>query len=166
MKSAIAAFVIAAAMAFAAAPAAAQPASDAAKIALAKDILLATRAQESMTELVDSLLPSMLDFMKKNQPNLGDDVLARFKVVTRKNMIDAIPDLLNQDARIWADHFTQDELKQIDAFYTSKTGRDMVAKMPQINQVVVPMADSWGRAEGAEAMKAAVKQLQKEGMKI
>ena len=94
------------------------------------------------------------------------DVLDRFKALTRKNMIATIPEFLNQDARIWARHFSKDELKQIDQFYRSKAGRDLVAKMPKVRQQTMPMADNWGRAEGAEAMKAAIKQLRKEGVKI
>ena len=149
-----------------ASPTLAQSAPDDAKVALAKDILKVTGVRENMTEMVDSLLPSMLAFITKSKPNLSADVLDRFKALTRKNMIATIPEFLNQDARIWAQHFSKDELKQIDQFYRSKAGRDLVAKMPKVRQQTMPMADTWGRAEGAEAMKAAIKQLRKEGVKI
>ena len=46
-------------------------------------------------------------------------------------------DVLNQFARVYALHFTMDELKEMNAFYETPTGQKLAGLQPQVDQEIV-----------------------------
>lgn len=65
-----------------------------------------------------------------------------------KEMIKEMDDLYEKIAIIYDKHFTEDELKEIIAFYESPIGKKMVKEMPELMKESMEVGRIWGEAIG------------------
>jgi len=150
-----------------AAPALAQDAApDDAKIALATQILAESHAQDTMTRMLDLLVPTMVTRMKQRAPNLTDDQVKIISDSLIEEMKASMPKMLTIQARVYAEHYTLDELKQLEAFYQTPLGQKVIAETPKIATEVLPLGMAWGREAGQQAMENVIAKLRTQGMKI
>ena len=143
----------------------AAPASDP-KIALAVKILQETHATDNMSAILDALVPQMLQVMKQQEPTLTDDTLKLISGMLLDEMKSRIPIMIAANARIYANHFTLDELKAIEQFYQSPAGQKAITELPAIAKETFPLGVAWGRESAAEALPKVIEKLRKQGVKI
>ena len=142
-------------------PAAAQQPTPSA-IVTAKELLVVKGA----TGMFDAVIPGMVESTKNaflpTNPGLYKEInQAAAKVQTefaprRSEVIDDI-------ARLYAQHFTEAELKEMIAFYKTPTGRKLVADEPAIIQQGLARADVWSRKVAEEVMSQFRAEMKKMG---
>ncbi len=73
-------------------------------------------------------------------------------------------DLNNDVARVWALAFTEDELNQITAFYTSPTGVKLAGVITQLQADTVQAFQDWYERLASEMLDRAVLAFQQQGV--
>jgi hypothetical protein len=75
-------------------------------------------------------------------------------------------DLDNAAALLWARAFTEEELSDIAAFYTSETGKKFVNLGPQLGQATIQTVQNWSNRVGEELLDKAREELKKQGHEL
>jgi hypothetical protein len=149
-----------------AAPVAQAAPADPAKIALATQVLEATHARNTMMMIIDQMMPQLMEMISSGDHKIPQKVLDRFQTLVRQDMQASLPQVLKAQAEIYARHFSADDLRALIAFYRTPAGQHMITETPKIMQEVMPIGMQWGQAAGADAMRKAIDELRKEGVKI
>jgi hypothetical protein len=144
---------------------AAAPADDP-KIALAIKILQETHAADSMSAILDTLIPRIVQGIKQQAPNLTDDQAKMISGMLLDEMKSRLPIMLTANARIYASHFSLDELKALEQFYQTPVGQKTITELPAIAKEVFPLGEAWGRESVMEAMPKVIEKLRSQGVKI
>lgn len=140
--------------------------ADPAKVALATQVLEATHARSTMMMIIDQMMPQMLAMLNTGEHKIPQKVIDRFQKLVRQDMEASLPQVLKAQAEVYARHFSQDDLRALIAFYKTPAGQHMITETPKIMQEVMPIGMQWGQAAGADAMRKAIDELRKEGVKI
>lgn len=110
-------------------------ATDDAKLVLAKELLSLTVTQQSINQIMNAIKQMQLSQMKQMEPSKSES--AEINKMNDK-MMKLIGEELTEEnikndfARIYADKFTEQELKDIITFYKSTTGQKMIKVTPEI----------------------------------
>lgn len=98
-----------------------------------------------MSKIMEEMLDQMLTNLK-NKENLGipEEFWTRF----RKSA--DIRELINLMVPIYDKHYTMEDLKVMNAFYSSDAGKRMLATMPQAMNEGVQVGQKWGEALAAK----------------
>ena len=155
-------------VAFCSLPAFAQDAAPAAdpKIELATKILQETHAADSMSAVLDTLIPQIAQGMKQQAPNLTDDQIKMISGMLLDELKSRLPLMIAANARIYASHFSLDELKALEQFYETPVGQKTITELPAIAKEVVPLGMAWGRESAMEALPKVIEKLRSQGVKI
>ena len=143
---------------------AAEPSPEA--VAVAEQIIEVTGAKAHSLELVDAMIPTAIDAIKKRVPDVPQTSLDLFKTTFRQEVEKSLPEMLHAEARLYAVHFSAAELSDLLAFYRTALGQKMLVEQPKIFTELLPLAQAWGRMAGAQAVQAALESLRQEGVKI
>jgi hypothetical protein len=147
-------------------PAFAQSAPDPAAIAIARDLLVITHATDNVKTGMELATPMLVMQLKRDKADLPDDVIAKFTVALRAELEASLPLLLDVEAKLYAQHYTVQELTALKAFYQTELGQKMIVESPVIAKEILPMAQAWGMAAGQQAMKNVLEKLRAQGVKI
>jgi hypothetical protein len=144
-----------------AAPAGAQTPSPAA-IAAAKELLVLKGA----TSMFEPLLPSVVDRMRmvflQQNPNLAKD-LSEVSADIKTELAVRVAELQEEAAKVYASKFTEQELKEIVAFYRTPVGKKVVNEDPKILDQTLAMADQWLKKLETEVLSKIRAQMKKRG---
>jgi len=144
-----------------AAPASAQEPSPSA-IAAAKELMVAKGA----TNMFDPLIPGMIESAKNTFLPTNPGLFKEFNEVAAKLRTDLGPrreEVVNQIARLYAQRFTEAELKEITAFYKTPTGKKFVAQEPAIIDQGLKDAEEWSRKMSEEVLTRFRAEMKKKG---
>jgi hypothetical protein len=117
----------------------------------------------------DSVLPLLSQRVQNRLISLRPDL---HEVITKTVQDVAIrlaarrTDLDNAAALVWARAFTEEELKQIAAFYTSPVGKKFVELGPQLGQTTVQTVQNWSNRVGEELLDKSREELKKQGYEL
>ena len=123
-------------------------------------LLDVTGASALGTQMATLLSNQLLDSMSKSNPNVPARAVAIIKEVLSTEFERAFtaPDGLRADiVRIYAKHFTHDEIVGLLTFYESPIGRKAVSVLPSITQESAAAGQAWAIAN-IPRMTAAVEQ--------
>ena len=140
-----------------------QPSASA--ITLAKEIIVV----KGGSQLYDSIVPNIIErakgvFLQQN-PMIGRDlneVAARLR--TELNPRSA--ELVNDVAKLYATTFTEQELKDLLAFYKSPAGKKIITEEPVILEKSARSADSWIPKFAEEVMAKFRIEMKKKGHEL
>ncbi|MEW6596490.1 MAG: DUF2059 domain-containing protein [Pseudomonadota bacterium] len=122
----------------AAAPAALAPQVDAKKLELVRrymdDIHIVDLMNAIGGQLANSLMESLMAEHKEITPAEKAKITKAFDASAREVFPDYFKQVLDASQNVFADAFSEEELKDLVAFYESPTGRSLVAKQPAIAQ--------------------------------
>ena len=158
------------ALAQTAAPATATPAAQsaeptAAQIALGRQVLIASGVSKSFDIAVPQMLDSIGTRVTQTRPDLIKDlnvVMEQIKPEFDKR-VDA---LLDQGARAYAKRFSEDELKQIAAFFKSAAGVKYVASQPAILNDLFVSFQAWQQQMSGDMMARVREEMKKKGHEL
>jgi hypothetical protein len=149
----------------------AAPAAEAAQQQPPEPSLEALELAQTLSDLTgtrrtyDTLLPNIADrakttFIRANpQMQLGIiDVVDKVAL----ELVERRAELDRELARVWAIAFTEDELKELIAFYETETGKKLSSRHSKILALQMAQADRWAQAISAEMAQKVREQLQTE----
>jgi hypothetical protein len=140
--------------------------ADPAVLAAATDLQVITGAQERMEQVIDIIMPPMVDMIRKSEPAASEDAITAFSSEFRKEMKAGIPTILSETACIVAHHYSLAEMQELKAFYASPLGAKTLKEGPAITKEMFTLGQAWGLAAGRSAAQRAVETLRAKGMKI
>lgn len=121
-----------------------KPASPTA-IAAAKDLLAAKNVGQVYASAVPNIVQRTKDAFLANNLNYQKD-LDEVAVVVAKALAGREKEIGEQMAKIYANDFTEQELKDLTAFYKSPLGQKVLAQEPQAIQASMNYMGQWAQA--------------------
>ncbi|WP_181702164.1 DUF2059 domain-containing protein [Chthonobacter albigriseus] len=126
----------------------------------------ATIAAAHASEQFDQILPVLADQAKalfqRSNPSLVQEIDAVVNQIALE-LAKRRPELDRELERVWAARFTEDELKEITAFYSSAVGMKFGQNMPLVIQDSIRSASIWRDALSTELVTKSREELIKRG---
>lgn len=142
------------------APAGAQPSP--ASLLLAKQIVEIKGVQNIFAPLVRGVvLKTKQMFMQTNFMWQKD--LDEVAVIEEKKYASRVNELVDATARMYAQHFTEPELRQLLAFYQSPIGKKSLAEEPKVLDEAMAYAGNWGDNLSQEVAASMREDMKKRG---
>jgi hypothetical protein len=132
----------------------------------ARALIVATKATANLELMIDAMVPSMIEILKRDKADIPEDVIAKFIPEFRAEMRKGLPQITELYARVYARHFTLQELQDVAKFYESPLGKKLIAETPLILKETLPIAQQWGEKVGQQAAINAIAKLRAQGVKI
>ena len=137
-----------------------------AHLAAALDLEDAINAKANGLQMIKSLLPSMIAQERAAKPDITDETAKLFEQAVEQEFEANIDTLLQQQAEVYAKHFSESELHELAAFYRSGVGKKYIIEMPAIIREIVPLAQSWAMNIAPLAVERVRKKLAEKGLKV
>ena len=140
-----------------------QPTANA--LALAKEIIIV----KGGNALYDPVVPGIIErgrtlFLQSN-PMLGKD-LNEVAAKLQTELTPRTAELLDDGARLYASKFTEQELKDVLAFYKSPVGRKVITQEPAILDQSASNVDAWANKLVDEVIAKFRAEMRKRGKEI
>jgi hypothetical protein len=151
-------------LAFAALPARAQelkPASPAA-IAAAKEILTMKNVSAQYVNAVPSVIQRTKDAILANYLNYQKD-LNEVAITLVQTNAGREKEIFEQMAKIYANDFTEQELKDLVTFYKSPLGQKLLAQEPKTIFASINFMNQWAQGFGADINNQFAAEMKKRG---
>jgi hypothetical protein len=119
------------------------------------------------TDVFDVILPEAAQALKadliQRDPNLEQVII---KTVDQQTMalVGRRADLEKEAARAYAQTFTEKELNEIAAFYSTPTGQKLIANGPIVTRKLTQAAEIWQRGIARDLSKAVGDSLKAQGV--
>ena len=140
-------------------------AADEAAVATAKQVLTATSATAIFRPLIAGVVEQARILYLQQNPALGKD-LSEVANKMRADLQPRFADLMTEMAKLYADAFTDKELKDILAFYESPTGKKLLEQQPKLVDASMNFAQDWANKLSDEVTAKMREELIKRGHKM
>lgn len=147
----------------AAAPA--KPASSPTAMLLAKELIDVKGAASAFDPLVNGVIEYHKNFYLQTNPALQNDL----NQVAQKLVGDLAPrkaEMQQELTRIYASHFSEQELKDALAFYKTPLGKKLITEEPKALEESMKAADDWSRTFATEVDTKFRAEMQKRGKNL
>jgi hypothetical protein len=133
-----------------------------AAIATAKELVETKGGNAMFDPVIVSMVEQTKGALLQTNPQLAKDlndvaVQLRAEFAARKN------ELMDQAAKLYADRFSEQELKDLLAFYKSPLGKKMSTVEPQVLDETFNYIQQWGRRTSEEVMTRFRAEMKKKG---
>jgi uncharacterized protein len=149
----------------AAAAPAAQPKSSPTAMLLAKELIDLKGAASAYDPLVTGVIEYHKNFYLQTNPTLQRDL----DQVAQKLVADLAPrkaEMQQELTRIYAAHFSEQELKEALTFYKTPLGKKLIAEEPKALEESMKAADDWSRQFATEVDAKFRAEMQKRGKSL
>lgn len=109
------------------------PATDAARLAAARDLMDVTGVTKQLDGMIEAMTQGFAKGAKADSSEAGKKVSEEFQAAMKK-FLSYKEDMLRDFAGLYAETFTVDEMKQVADFYRSGTGAKFVQMAPGLMQ--------------------------------
>ncbi len=137
-----------------------QPSASA--ITTARELLIAKGGDVLFIPIVNGVVQTVKNVFLPTNPGLSaelDEVAAKLQKELEPRRVE----LLTEVARVYAERFSEPELKALLAFYKSPLGRKMAMEEPKIVDESLSRAQTWGDALSGEVMAKFRVEMRKKG---
>ena len=143
-------------------PAAHSQQTSVAAIATAKELVAATKATTVFNPLIAGVVEqAKLLFLQQN-PSLAKD-LNEIAEKMRADLEPRMSELSDEMAKLYATHFTDQELKAILAFYQSPVGKKVLVEQPTVVDLSMRYAQDWANKLSDQVIAQMRVELKKRG---
>jgi hypothetical protein len=143
-------------------PAAHSQQPSATAMSTAKEIVTVTGAATLFNPLIAGVVEqAKLLFLQQN-PGLSQE-LNEVATKIRNDLSPRFDELVNDVARNYATRFTEQELKDLLAFYKSPAGKKLISEQPKIFDASMKFAQAWANALTDEVIAKMRDELKKRG---
>jgi len=139
-----------------------QPQATAASLLVAKQLVMVTGATALFNPIVAGVVEQAKLLYLQQDPGLGKD-LNEISERMRKDLQPRFDELTNEVARLYATHFTEQELKDILAFYSSPAGKKMLTEQPVVIGASLKFAQDWANKLSEQVTERMRDELKKKG---
>ena len=144
-------------------PAANSQQPSAAAMSTAKEIVTVTGATTLFNPLIAGVVEqAKLLFLQQN-PGLSKD-LNEIAIKIRNDLAPRFDELVNDVARNYAIHFTEQELKDVLAFYKSPAGKKLISEQSKVVEASMKFAQDWANKLSDEVIGKMREELKKRGL--
>jgi len=133
-----------------------------AAIATGKEIVAVTSATMMFQPLIAGVVEQAKNLLLQQNPNLSRD-LNEIATQLRTDLAPRFDELGNEVAKIYATHFTEQELKDILAFYKSPLGKKVLSEQPAVVDASLKFAQVWANTLSDEVVAKLREELKKRG---
>jgi hypothetical protein len=134
----------------------------AAAMATAKQLITVTGATSLFNPLIAGVVEQAKILFLQQDPSMSKD-LNEVAAKMRTDLQPRFSELTNEVARLYATHFTEQELKNILVFYKSPTGQKLLAEQPVVVDTSMKFAQSWANKLSDEVIAKMRAELKKKG---
>jgi len=144
-------------------PAAHSQQPSAAAMSTAKEIVTVTGATTLFNPLIAGVVEqAKLLFLQQN-PGLSKD-LNEIAIKIRNDLTPRFDELVNDVARNYAIHFTEQELKDVLAFYKSPAGKKLITEQSKVVEASMKFAQDWANKLSDQVIAQMREELKKRGL--
>ena len=144
-------------------PAAHSQQPSAAALSTAKEIVTVTGATTLFNPLIAGVVEqAKLLFLQQN-PGLSKD-LNEIAIKIRNDLAPRFDELVNDVARNYAIHFTEQELKDVLAFYKSPAGKKLISEQSKVVEASMKFAQDWANKLSDQVIAQMREELKKRGL--
>ena len=143
-------------------PAAAQQHPTPSAIATAKELLQSKGA----TAIFEPLVPGVIESIKNSLIPANPGLFKDLNDVANKLRTELAPrrdEIIDEIARLYAQRFTEAEMKQVVAFYKSPVGKKFVTEEPAVIDQGLVRAEAWSQKMREEVMTMFKAEMKKRG---
>jgi uncharacterized protein len=140
-----------------------QPTANA--LALAKEIIIVKGGSAIYDPVVPALVENGRRLFLQSNPMLGKD-LGEVAAKLQAEFAPRTAELINEGARLYASKFTEQELKDVLAFYKSPLGRKVISQEPVILDQSTASIDEWAIKIGNEIVVKFRAEMRRRGHEI
>jgi len=133
-----------------------------AAIQTAKEIVNVTGAMALFNPLIPGVVEQAKNLFLQQDPGLAKDL----NEITAKMRADLAPrfgELTSEVAKLYANHFTEAELKEILAFYKTPVGAKLITEQPKVGEEGLKFAQTWANNLSDEIIVKMRDELKKRG---
>lgn len=164
-KSGAALFLAAALAGAPLAPSATAQELSAEHIAVAVEVVRNAGATRGFDNVLPRLAGQVIDRLIRLRPDLHQQITAAVEAVALKLAVRRT-ELDTEVARIWAQNFTEDELKYLLEFYTSAAGKKFSEIGPLMVAESLQAVDRWSGRVGEELLEKTREELRNQGVDL
>jgi len=143
-------------------PVSAQQKPSPAAIAAAKEIITITGATSLFTPLIPGVIEQAKILFLQQDPALNTD-LSAVATQLRAQLAPRLSEITDHVARLYASNFTEQELKDLLAFYKSPLGIKLVKDQPVIADESLRFAQDWANKLSEEVVGMMRTEMKKKG---
>jgi hypothetical protein len=140
-----------------------QPTANA--LALAKEIIIVKGGNAIYDPVVPGIVERARTLFLQSNPMLGKD-LNEVAAKLQTELAPRTAELLNDGARLYALRFTEQELKDVLAFYKSPVGRKVITQEPAILDQSASNVDEWANKLADEVITKFRNEMRRRGKEI
>ncbi len=133
---------------------------------LSRKILELTNTLAMGEQMLTMLMPQITDLVAKANPERGDEVGQLIQQYLEPSPREALPELFDECAKVYARHFAVAELTELTEFYGTPLGQKLIqsqsALMLDLNQV----GQRWGMVAAQRAMQKLVPIFKERGLQV
>lgn len=131
-------------------------------MAAAHELIKVTGAATLFDPLIAGVVEQAKNLYLQQNPALAAD-LNVIAAKMRADLAPRFPELVDEVAKIYTLHFTEQELKEIIAFYKSPVGTKMLAQQPVVVEKSMKFAQDWAIKLSDEVIVKMREELKKKG---
>jgi hypothetical protein len=139
-----------------------QPAPSAAAVATARELVETKGGAAMFDPVIISVVEQTKGALLQTNPQLAKD-LNDVSAQLRTEFASRRGELLAYAAKLYADRFTEQELKELLAFYKSPLGKKMSNVEPQVLDQTFSYIQQWGQRVSEEVMNRFRAEMKKKG---
>lgn len=141
---------------------AAQPVPSATSIALAKELVVLKGGTAMLEPIIPGVIETAKNMFLQTNPMYGKD-LNDVAAQLRKDSDSKRDELITEVARAYAQRFTEQELKDVLAFYKTPTGKKMIAEEPLAIDQSMSRTQVWANRFSEEVIAKMRVEMKKKG---
>jgi uncharacterized protein len=134
----------------------------AASLKIAHELITITGATALFNPLIAGVVEQAKLLYLQQNPALGKD-LNEIADKMRKELEPRFSELADEISKLYATHFTEQELKDIVAFYKSPVGKKMLVQQPIVIDASMSFAQTWSIKLSEEVTAKMREELKKKG---
>jgi hypothetical protein len=133
-----------------------------AAMATAKEVVTLTGSTAVFTPIVAGVVEQAKILFLQQNPALARD-LNEIATKLRTDLQPRVSEISDEVAKLYATAFTEQELKDILAFYKSPAGKKLLDQQPHVVDNSMKFAQTWGNALSEEVIGKMREELKKRG---
>ena len=134
-------------------------------LALAKQILIVTKAEANFAQILPPISNSISDLLRKTNPGRGDQIASLVEEYVVPELRNRSSELVDLMAHLYARTFSLQEMTDILVFYESSAGKKLIEVLPQLILQSMAIGQAWGEKVGRDAMERVAPKLRERGLK-
>lgn len=134
-------------------------------LAAAKELMVASKMVENTKLVFPTIMQQLKPLIVRGNPLVERDYDALVPVM-QSAMESNLQAFLDEGAKIYARHFTAEEMRQVANFYRTPAGAKFVQKQPEVAKESMAMGQRFGQAMAQDFQKRMTEELRKRGHNI